>query len=208
MVYVASSAAFAQIRTVSEETEWTVGPNIRAGRAALAVVFRGMAERAYGPGWEPPAPSSVRFRDLMVLHATELRRAVDYLATRADIDLRKLAYVAVSWGAGSRLPLAAVDDRFRAVVLIGGGIDERIQPTLPEASNINFAPHIRAPKLLLNGRDDEEHPWFTRALPLWNLLREPKELVLVPGGHVPPLEDRVRAVNRFLDRTLGRLQQQ
>ena len=208
MVYVASSAAFAQIRTVSEETEWTVGSNIRAGRAALAVVFRGMAERAYGPGWEPPAPSSVRFRDLMVLHATELRRAVDYLATRADIDMRKLAYVAVSWGAGSRLPLAAVDDRFRAVVLIGGGIDERLQPTLPEASNINFAPHIRAPKLLLNGRDDEEHPWFTRALPLWNLLREPKELVLVPGGHVPPLEDRVRAVNRFLDRTLGRLQQQ
>lgn len=204
IVYVASTAAFVQVRTVPEEVEWAIGPNIRAGRAALAIVFRGMAERAWGPGYELPLPGSVRFRDVMVLHATELRRGIDYLATRPDIDRRRLAYVAVSWGAGSRLPLAALDERFAAVVLIGGGIDERVQPTLPEASNINFAPYIRPPKLLLNGRDDEEHPWLTRALPLWNLLREPKELVLVPGaGHVPPVEARVPAVNRFLDETLG-----
>jgi len=204
MVYVASSGAFVQIRTVPEEVEWTIGPNIRAGRAAFAVVYKGMAERGFGGGWNPPPPPSVRFRDLMVLHATEMRRGIDYLATREDIDMGRLAYVAVSWGAGSRLPLAAVDDRFRAVVLIGAGIDERIQPTLPEASNINFAPYIRPPKLFLNGRDDEEHPWYTRGLPLWNLLREPKELVLVPGaGHVPTPEARVPAMNRFLDRTLG-----
>jgi pimeloyl-ACP methyl ester carboxylesterase len=204
MVYVASTAAFVQVRTVPEEVEWAVGPNIRAGRAALAIVFKGMAERAFGPAWDPPAPNSVRFRDLMVLHATELRRGLDYLATRQDIDMGRLAYVAVSWGAGSRLTLAAVDQRFHAVVLVGGGIDERVQPTLPEASNINFAPYIRPPKLLLNGRDDEEHPWLTRALPLWNLLREPKQLVLVPGaGHVPPLAARVPAINRFLDQTLG-----
>jgi formylglycine-generating enzyme required for sulfatase activity/tRNA A-37 threonylcarbamoyl transferase component Bud32 len=204
MVYVASSGAFVQIRTVPEELERNIGAHIRAGRAAFAVVFKGMAERGFGAGWEPPASISVRFRDLMVLHATELRRGLDYLATREEVDMRRLAYIAVSWGAGSRLPLAGVDDRFGAIVLIGAGIDERIQPTLPEASNINFAPYIRAPKLFLNGRDDEEHPWYTRALPLWNLLREPKELVLLPGaGHVPPPEMRVPAVNRFLDQTLG-----
>ena len=59
------------------------------------------------------------------------------------------------------------------------------------------------PKLLLNGRQDEEHGYLTRALPLWNLLREPKRLVLVEGaGHVPPAEARVPAVNDFLDETL------
>ncbi len=79
--------------------------------------------------------------------------------------------MAVSWGAGSRLGFAAVDDRFSAVVFIGGGIDERLKPTLPEADNVNFAPYIRPPKLLINGRSDEEHPWLTRALPLWNLLQ-------------------------------------
>src|SRR5437016_14051375 len=110
-----------------------------------------------------------------------MRCAVDYLVTRDDIDMRRLSYVAVSWGAGSRLALAAVDDRFRAVVLIGGGIDERLQPTLPEAANFNFAPYIRVPKLLLNGRDDEEHPCDTHRLPLWNLPRQPKTRVLGPG---------------------------
>ena len=204
MVYLSSTASFIGLRTVPEEVEWAVGPNIRAGRAVFAIVFKGSAERAFGGGWEPPAPPSVRFRDLMVLHGTELRRAVDYLETRDDIDKRRIAYVALSWGAGSRLPLAAIDDRFRAVVLIGGGIDERLQPTLPEASSINFAPYIRPSKLLLNGDMDEEHPWQTRGLPLWNLLREPKQLVLIPGvGHIPPLQDRVPAINRFLDQTLG-----
>lgn len=204
MVYLSSTAAFIGLRTVTEEVEWAIGPNIRAGRAVFAIVFKGSAERAFGPGWEPPAPPTVRFRDLMVLHGTEMRRAVDYLETRADIDKRRIAYVALSWGAGSRLPLAAVDDRFRAVVLIGGGIDERLQPTLAAASNINFAPYIKPPKLLLNGADDEEHPWQTRGLPLWNLLREPKQLVLLPGvGHIPALQDRVPAINTFLDQTLG-----
>jgi len=203
IVYVASSSPFYQM-TVPEEIERMIGPCIKAGRAVMGIVFKGMAERSFSRGWQPPEPSSVRYRDLFVLHATELRRGMDYLATRDDIDGEKLAYVGVSWGAGSHLPLAAVDDRYRAVVLIGGGIDERLQPTLPEVANFNFAPYIKPPKLLLNGREDEEHPWFTRALPLWNLLREPKELVLVDGaGHVPPLENRVPAINGFLDRTLG-----
>ncbi len=140
----------------------------------------------------------------MVLHATELRLAIDYLETRDDIDMRRLAYVGLSLGAGSRLPFAAVDDRFRSVVLIGAGIDERMHPTLPEAANFNFAPYIKPPKLVINGRHDEEHPWLTRALPLWNLLRDPKELVLIDGvGHYPPDEQRVPPINAFLDRTLG-----
>jgi len=204
MVYLASTAAFTGLRTVPEEVEWAIGPNIRAGRAVFAMVFKGSAERAFGRGWEPPAPSSVRFRDLMVLHGTEMRRALDYLETRPDIDHTRIAYVGLSWGAGSRLPLAAIDNRYKAVVLIGGGIDERLQPTLPEASNINFAPYIKPPKLLLNGDMDEEHPWQTRAKPMWDLMREPKQLVLLPGvGHIPPLQDRVLAINTFLDKWLG-----
>ncbi len=133
-------------------------------------------------------------------------RGPQALQERDDVDMDRLAYISVSWGGGSRLGFAAVDDRYKAVVFIGGGIDERVKPTLPEADNVNFAPYIDVPKLLLNGRNDEEHPWYTRALPLWNLLREPKELVLVDGaGHVPPVEVRIPAINDFLDRTLGRV---
>ncbi|MCH7475912.1 MAG: hypothetical protein IIA27_14770 [Gemmatimonadetes bacterium] len=172
----------------------------------LAPVLKGMVERSWGPGYTRPETQSVRFRDEMVRHATELRLGIDYLQERDDVDMDRLAYISVSWGGGSRLGFAAVDDRYKAVVFIGGGIDERVKPTLPEANNVNFAPYIDVPKLLLNGRNDEEHPWYTRALPLWNLLREPKELVLVDGaGHVPPVEVRIPAINDFLDRTLGRV---
>lgn len=188
----------------AELAEWLLGPLIRSGRAVFTVVLEGMTGRPFPPDFQVPEPASAAFRDQMIHHATELRMGMDYLETRPDVDTERLAYVGQSWGAGSRLVFAAVDDRYRAVVLIGGGIDERVQPTLPEASNINFAPRIRPPTLLLNGREDEEHPWLTRALPLWNLLTEPKELVLVDGaGHVPPPSARIPAMVDFLDRTLG-----
>ncbi|MGE5803006.1 MAG: hypothetical protein ACM358_12190 [Gemmatimonadota bacterium] len=39
---------------------------------------------------------------------------------------------------------------------------------------------------------------------LWNLLRAPKQLVLIRGvGHIPALEDRLPAINTFLDQSLG-----
>jgi serine/threonine protein kinase/formylglycine-generating enzyme required for sulfatase activity len=203
VVYVASSSAFAT-QTVPEEMEWALGPTIQSGRAVLAVVLYGMLERDFPAGYTVPDPPTVGFRDLMVRHATEMRMGMDYAVTRPDVAADQLAYLGVSFGAGSRMTLSAVDDRFKAIIYVGGGIDERVKPTLPEADNVNFAPYVRAPKLLLNGRHDEEHAWLTRALPLWNLLREPKELVLVDGaGHVVPLEARVPAINGFLDRTLG-----
>jgi eukaryotic-like serine/threonine-protein kinase len=202
LVHIPSSAAFGQ-SSVPQTVEDVAAGLLKAGRAVLAPVFTGMIERQGAQRGRLP-PNSVEFRDLMVLNATEMRLAMDYASTRPDIDSTRFAYIAVSFGAGSRLPFAAVDPRFRAVVLLGAGIDERIQPTLPEAANFNFAPYIRAPKLVINGRQDDEHPWQTRAKPLWDLLREPKELLLVEGaGHVVPVEIRTPRINAFFDRALG-----
>ena len=58
----------------------------------------------------------------------------------------------------------------------------------------------------MNGKYDEEHIWYTRGLPLYNLLREPKKLVLLEGGHLPSAELRVPAINAWLDETLGSVQ--
>jgi formylglycine-generating enzyme required for sulfatase activity/tRNA A-37 threonylcarbamoyl transferase component Bud32/dienelactone hydrolase len=202
LVFIPSSAAFGQ-STIPRLAELVVGAQVKGGRALLAPVLEGMVERQQGRR-SPPAPNSVAFRDGMVRHATEMRLAMDWAAARPDIDSSRFAYIAISFGAGSRLPFAAVDPRFKAVALLGGGIDERIQPTLPEASNINFAPRIRAPKLMINGRLDEEHPWLTRAKPLWELLREPKELLLVDdAGHAVPTEELTPPTKAFLDRVLG-----
>jgi formylglycine-generating enzyme required for sulfatase activity len=206
MVYVPGSSTFCCNKPV-DGLEYLLGPVIRGGRAAAAVVMHGMLERPFPPGFTPPATNSVRFRDLMVRHATELRLGVDYLEQRDEVDMSKLVYVGHSWGAGSRIGFAAIEPRFEAFVLLAGGIDERVKPTLPEADNVNFAPYIDGPKILINGTNDDEHPWPSRGLPMWTLLSEPKELVLIEGaGHVAPLEERVPAVNGFLDRTLGPVQ--
>ncbi len=203
MVYVPGCEVFFASR-VDQDTEWLLGANVRSGRAVLALVLDGMIEREWPAGAGFPQSHTVEFRNLMVHHATELSLGLDYLETRDDIDMDALAYVGLSWGAGSRSVLAAIDDRWAAAVFVGAGIDERVQPTLPEALNVNFIPYVRVPKLMLNGRQDEEHPWLTRALPFWELLREPKSLVLVDNeGHVPSLEVRVPAINDFLDRTFG-----
>jgi formylglycine-generating enzyme required for sulfatase activity len=202
LVHIASSAAFGQ-SSVPQVVEEIAAGLIKGGRAIISPVLTGMVEHQGTANVRPP-PQSVEFRDLMVWHATEMRLAMDYAVTRPDIDSTRLGYIAMSLGAGSRLPLAAVDPRFRAVVLLGAGIDERVQPTLPEAANFNFAPYIEAPKLVINGRQDEEHPWQTRGKPLWDLFREPKELLLADGaGHLVPVDVRTPRINAFLDRTLG-----
>ena len=143
IIQVPSSAAFFfEPAWMAVENE--LAPHIKAGGAVMAVIFSGMIERAQPVGLRPPASNSVAFRDLMVRHATELRMAMDYVETRSDIDASRFAYLGMSWGAGTRLVLGGVDDRFKAFVLVGAGIDERAQPTLPEASNINFAGTSRA----------------------------------------------------------------
>ena len=187
----------------AEDAERVMGPHVKAGRAVVSVHFKGMVGRPWDPGHVAAAPPSVQYRQELVMHATEMRRAIDYLETRSDVDMTRLAYVGFSKGSGSWLAFAAIEPRFRAVALVGGGIDEKFVPALPEANTINFAPRISAPTLLLNGRYDEENPWGARALPLWRLLSEPKQLILVEGGHLPPAEVRVPAINRWLDETLG-----
>lgn len=202
IVYVPSVDAF--VSGAAAEAEAVLGPLIRRGRAVFVVVMKGMVGRENPPDYEPPPFSSVAFRDRMVLHATEMRLGIDYLETRDDIAIEDMAYVGLSFGAGSRLAFAAVDPRFRAVVLIGGGIDERMKPVLPEVDNVNFAPHIEAPTLMVHGRQDEEHPWLTRGRALWNLLREPKQLVLLEGeGHLPRSEALIPPIETLLDETIG-----
>jgi uncharacterized protein len=59
-------------------------------------------------------------RDEQVQLIVDLRRAVDLLAARPDVDRRRLAYVGVSYGAAMGGLLAGVEDRLKAYVLAVG----------------------------------------------------------------------------------------
>ena len=176
----------------------------RAGRALVFPIYQGTFQRFGGVPEFPRDDQMNAYRDLVVQWSKDLGRAIDYLETRSDIDTRKLGYYGISAGANAALPIIAVEPRFKAVVLLSGGLPAARRPA--EAEPINFAPHITAPTLMLNGRDDFIFPLETVAKPLFTLLGAPadrKRLAIHDGGHVPPLNDLIRDVLGWFDQYLG-----
>jgi dienelactone hydrolase len=144
------------------------------------------------------------YREMVIQWSKDLGRTIDYLETRPDIDAGKVGYYGISAGAHVALPIIAVEPRLKAVVLLSGGLPAGRRP--PEVDPMNFAPHITAPTLMVNGRDDFIFPLETEARPLFNLIGAPadrKHLAIHDGGHVPPLNELIRDVLGWFDQYLG-----
>jgi dienelactone hydrolase len=178
-------------------------PFVKLGRAAFGVVLEGYMGRLPPVAADRPDPMSVEFLDRVVNRMTDLRRGLDYLETRPDIDPARIGFLGPSAGAMIGLILAAIEPRYCAVVLSGSGLAAGDTHVIAAANPANFASHIRAPKLMVQGRYDEDSPLRTTAEPLFKLLAEPKKLYLYDGGHVPPLETMIRATGGWLDETMG-----
>jgi serine/threonine protein kinase/formylglycine-generating enzyme required for sulfatase activity/cephalosporin-C deacetylase-like acetyl esterase len=179
---------------------------VLSGRAVLFPVYKGMFERRLPKAIEGPS----EFRDLAVLVVKDSRRALDYLETRRDIDPTKLAVMGVSGPVG--LFQLALDDRLRAGVFHSVGLPPGLTQPLgwdipPEIDPIHFAPRIRAPVLMLNGRYDSTFPPETHQRPLFEALGTPekdKRHVLFDCGHsLLRTHDAVRETLAWLDRYLG-----
>jgi uncharacterized protein len=63
---------------------------------------------------------TLKDRDEQIQLIIDLRRAVDLLIARPDVDRRRLAYVGISYGAAMGGLLAGVEDRIKAYVLAVG----------------------------------------------------------------------------------------
>jgi hypothetical protein len=78
---------------------------------------------------------------------------------------------------------------------------------MPAAADpFHFAPRVKLPLLMLNGRGDFSYPLETSAAPLFRLLGTPephKRLAVFESGHVPPPIEVSREVVGWLDRYLG-----
>ncbi len=189
--------------TIAESVEMQIAPFIKSGRAVWAVVFKGFKERENAPDYVPPRRSTVKRREELVAHTTDLRRGLDYLASRGDLDMSRIAFYGFSQGTEEGFIYAAVENRYRSIILVAGSLPASNPAWLPEITPANFAYHIIAPKLMLNGRYDEVFPLKTDIEPLYKFLREPKRQFLYDAGHSPPLEIIVPVVNSWLDETLG-----
>jgi eukaryotic-like serine/threonine-protein kinase len=191
-------------RSLLDSMEERMAPFVRGGRAAFAVVLEGYIERLRPAGFVRPDISTVEFTDFIVGRATDLRRGLDYLETRTDIDRTRMAAFAQSAGSLG-IVLAALETRYRAVVFIGTGLPGFFRATSAAANPITFASQIRAPKLVLQGRYDEDTPLRTATEPFVKLLSEPKRLTLYDGGHVPSIEVSMSSISPWLEEQLGRV---
>jgi predicted esterase len=190
-------------RPLPQAMEDILSPQIKSGRAVFAVVIKGYIERLRPEGYVEPDPTKAGYRDKIVNWITDLRRGIDYLETRNDIDAKKIAFFGPSSGARIGLILAAVEPRYVSVFLMGAGLRRPYAQWIEEANTINFSAHIRPPKLMMHGRYDENLSWKTEGEPLYKLLPEPKRLVMYDGGHVPPTELLATTLRSWLDETLG-----
>ena len=176
---------------------------IKSGRAVLVPNFKGALERGDALSNDRPNTTSF-YRERVTDWSKDLGRSVDYLETRPEIDRNKLAYSGTSWGAAMGAIMAAVETRFKVCIFHIGGL--YLEKTLPEVDQINFAPRVKVPVLMLNGRWDFIFPLETSQAPLYRLLGTPKDQkrhVVYDSGHNIPRVELIRETLDWLDRYLG-----
>jgi serine/threonine protein kinase len=155
---------------------------VKSGRAVLYPIYKGSYER-----YDKQKPFQLSDK-LVVLEycikwTKDVRRSVDYLQTREDIDMNKLTYCGWSSGEGFGPIALAVEDRIKFGIFMHGGL--WIEDEFPAAAEpANFAPRVKVPVLKVNGREDFTFPLKLSQEPMYRLLGSvDKKHILHPGGH-------------------------
>lgn len=169
-----------------------------------------------------PWQQLVAFRQRAAKTVNDARRLVDYLQTRDDIDPERIYLIGASYGAITGTTAAALDPRFKAVVLVygGGGIRHLMNSdairgevgqgplgwlamdalglfaryVLAPADPLRYAHQIAPrPVLLQNGTDDVLIS-DAAAEALQAAVGEPKKITIYPGDHIGLDRDTVLEV--------------
>jgi eukaryotic-like serine/threonine-protein kinase len=175
---------------------------IKSGRAVMFPVYKGTFER--GDNFNVYNRNTSSYRDHIIAWSKDLGRSIDYLDTRPDIDSSELAYEGLSMGAALGPVLSAVENRIKALVLVLPGF--YLKRCAPEVDQINFAPRVKVPVLMLSGRFDFIFPVVSSQEPMFRLLgtpREQKRHVVYETGHDIPRNELIRETLDWLDRYLG-----
>jgi dienelactone hydrolase len=194
-------------RTLPQSVERNLAGILRGGRAVFAVELEGFLGRPLPHGWVSPDSTTAEYVDYVVERVTEMRRGLDYLESRNDIDRSRIGFLGVSAGGGPGVFVTALESRYRSVAFAGTGIHRFELPRAPAANRVNFVSRISAPKLMLHGRFDEDCSLKSEAEPMYKLLREPKRLQVFDGGHVAPFDVSIPVYTRWFDETMGPVEQ-
>jgi dienelactone hydrolase len=179
---------------------------VQSGRAVIYPVYKSTYERGDGLPNSMPVPTN-SYREHVIDWAKDLRRSIDYLATRDDIDTTELAYYGYSWGGRLAPIMLAVESRLKVAVLNVAGL--RAQMGFPEVEPVYFLPHVTVPVLMLSGRYDFYFPVETAQNPMFDLLgTQPsrKKHVIEEGSHYVPRPVLIKETLDWFDRYLGPVQ--
>ena len=149
-------------------------------------------------------------RNAIVQTVFDLRRAVDYLQTRRDIDKNKIGFMGISLGGITGAVFCAVEPRIKASVLAlaGGGLrilfsykmfSPKVDNLLAPIEPLNFVGKIAPrPVLFINARKDEIVPPML-AKKLQKAAGEPKKVIWYPTKHrkIPLKDSFQQAVDWF-----------
>jgi dienelactone hydrolase len=177
---------------------------VKSGRAVAFPVFPGTFERQSElPGGMPPFNTQA-WRDNAVDSVKDVRRTIDYLQTRREIDSSSLAYFGYSWG-GVNGPVAlAQEDRLKVAVIEIGLMPP--MPSNPQVDPYYSLPRIHVPTLMFSGEFD---PMVSRdnAQKYFDLIGAPDDQKVhqwAKGGHFIPRDLLIEKSLDWLDRYLGR----
>jgi cephalosporin-C deacetylase-like acetyl esterase len=133
-------------------------------------------------------------RDLLAQTVFDLRRGIDFLQKRQDIDSNRIGYLGISLGGMIGTIFCGVDQRIKVpvIALAGGGLQFvfKFDAFTPEVRNyisiidpINFVGAISPrPLLMINAEKDEVVPPLSSKL-LYEEAGEPKKIIWYPTKH-------------------------
>jgi dienelactone hydrolase len=182
---------------IEDYTMGAVDYIVRSGRAVIYPIYMGTFER------RDRAYRSIPKKEAYTLLYKDLCRSIDYLETRSDIDVDKLAYTSFSWGTHLAAIFFSMEKRIKTGILASGGF----YPVKPEPmiDQVSFIGRVTQPILMLNGKYDYLVP---EVLPraFFEMLGTPEEhkrLVFYPSDHSIPRAARIRDTLAWLDKYLG-----
>jgi dienelactone hydrolase len=173
---------------------------VQSGRAVMYPVYQGTYERNKVPTF----PFRV---EVATEQFKDLARSIDYLKTRNDIDTNKLAYLGVSMGSADGVIYSTLlQDRLRTAIFLDGGFF--LMSPHPGVDQVDYAPRLKIPVLMVNGRYDFSFSLEKAQNPLFAMLGTPaadKRHVIMESPHDVTIRrpQLLREVLGWLDKYLG-----
>jgi dienelactone hydrolase len=202
IVYFPGSGTISMSNSV-ERRDQVASFAVKAGRALVLPILKSTYERRDSLVSDLP-DRSIFWREHVVMWVKDMRRTLDYLSTRADMDTSRFAYFGYSWGANQAPINLVVEPRFKAAVLYVAGLT--MERGRDEVDPLNYLPRVTQPVLMLNGKYDFFFPVETAQRPFFGMLGTPadrKKWIVYEGGHDVPRTELITETLRWLDTYLG-----